>query len=142
MLNNVINLNVAEVAADYSGKYEAFSSDAWAFAAQVTVIGMGMIFCVLALLWGILAIFNFVFGKKKATVKKTVEVPKKVVEAPVTAPAKEAVPVENADDALVAVITAAVAAYRADENGGVAPDGSFRVVSFRRVCGGRSWNTK
>ena len=142
MLNNYINVSIAQAATDYSGKYEAFSSDAWAFAGQVTAIGMGMIFSVLALLWGILAIFNLVFGKKKTVAKKTADVPKTVVKAPVTAPVKEVVATENADDALIAVITAAVAAYRAEENGGVTPDGSFRVVSFRRIGGGRSWNTK
>jgi sodium pump decarboxylase gamma subunit len=141
MLNNFINISVAEAAVDYSGKYEAFSSEAWAFAGQVTAIGMGMIFAVLALLWGILAIFNLVFGKKKVSVKK-VEAPKTVKsEAPVVASVTEQVSAENSDDALIAVIAAAVAAYRADENGGVAPDGSFRVVSFRRV-GTRSWNSK
>ena len=123
MLNNFINISVAEAAVDYSGQYEAFSSEAWAFAGQVTAIGMGMIFAVLALLWGVLAIFNLVFGKKKVSVKK-VEAPKTVKsEAPVVASVTEQVSTENSDDALIAVIAAAVAAYRADENGGVAPDG-------------------
>ena len=141
MLNNFINVSVAKAVADYSGKYEMFSSDAWAFAGQVTAIGMGMIFAVLALLWGILSIFNLVFGAKKAPKAAKVEAPKAAkVEAP--APVAEPTPAESSDDALIAVIAAAVAAYRADENGGVEPDGSFRVVSFRRIGGGRSWNAK
>ena len=45
---------------------------------------------------------------------------------------------EDSNEALVAVITAAVAAHRAAE--GLDSDG-FRVVSFKRV-GGRHWNSK
>ena len=47
--------------------------------------------------------------------------------------------VSEANDAeLVAIITAAVAAYMAEE--GTEYAGGFRVVSFKRVRGGRTWN--
>ena len=52
-----------------------------------------------------------------------------------------AAPVAEANDAeLVAIITAAVAAYMAEE--GTEYTGGFRVVSFKRVRGGRTWNAK
>ena len=55
---------------------------------------------------------------------------------------KTSVPVLTKDDgALVAVITAAVAAYMA-ESGETVPEGGFRVVSFTRVRGGKPWNSK
>lgn len=57
------------------------------------------------------------------------------ITAPTTAP-RAAAPAPRAaapaeDEQLVAVITAAVAAAMAEENGGTAP--AFRVVSFRRI---------
>ena len=39
---------------------------------------------------------------------------------------------------LLAVLTAAIAAYRSEEG---LPEGGFRVVSFKRA-GGRAWNAK
>ena len=119
-------------------KYQAFSGDAWAKAAEVTVLGMGMVFAVLAILWGVLAIFKLVFAKEKKpsnTVKA--EVPKAAEPAPV---AVEAV---TDDGELIAVITAAIAAYRASEEGMSQTEaGGFRVVSFKRAGTGRAWNSK
>ena len=113
----------------------AFSAERLALAGQMTLIGMGMIFAVLSLLWAVLAIFKIVFARPKK--EKTV--------APVAAPApvEETVVEEDAsnDDELVAVITAAVAAYMAQEEPDAAPNG-FRVVSFRRTNGGKAWNSK
>jgi len=103
---------------------------------QTPLLGMGMIFAVLAILWAVLAIFKLVFAKPEK---------KKKEEAPVaqSAPVTEETIVEPTaanDDELVAVITAAVAAYMAQENPDATPSG-FRVVSFRRANGGRSWNS-
>ena len=113
----------------------AFSAERLALAGEMTLIGMGMIFAVLGLLWAVLAVFKLVFARPKKE-KKT--------EAPAIAPAvvDEAVVEEVAnDDELVAVITAAVAAYMAQEEPEVA-QGGFRVVSFRRANGGKAWNSK
>ena len=114
----------------------AFSAERLSLAGQMTLIGMGMIFSVLALLWAVLAIFKIVFVRPEK---------KKKVEAPVAQPApvtEETATVSDDanDDELVAVITAAVAAYMAQEEPDAAPSG-FRVVSFRRANGGRSWNS-
>ena len=46
------------------------------------------------------------------------------------------------DGELIAVITAAIAAYRASEEGLTGDDvNGFRVVSFKRATKGRAWNS-
>lgn len=106
---------------------------------QTPLLGMGMVFAVLAILWGVLAIFKLVFAGKTPKEPKPVKVkPVEQTSAQTVTPA----PVAQSNDAeLVAIITAAVAAYMAEE-GTDAYSGGFRVVSFKRVRGGRTWNTK
>lgn len=112
----------------------AFSPERLAMTGEMILVGLGMVFAVLAVLWGVLSIFKLVFAKPE---KKKAE-PAPVVENP---PAYEPEPVAETEDdgELVAVITAAVAAYMASEEPDAAPNG-FRVVSFRRANGGRAWN--
>ena len=50
-----------------------FSAETVTMAWQTLVLGMGMIFAVLALLWGVLAIFKLVFAGKNP---KAIKVPK------------------------------------------------------------------
>lgn len=108
---------------------------------QTVVLGMGMVFAVLAMLWIILSIFKLVFAGKTPKEQKPVKKPAPKVEKKAE-PAKTVAPVAKQDDgALVAVITAAVAAYMA-ESGEAVPEGGFRVVSFTRVRGGKPWNSK
>ncbi len=136
MNSMMLNRMALEIRAD--GTYAPFSADAWKFAGQMTLMGMLMVFSVLATLWGVLAIFKLVFAGK--TKKAPAE--KKSAPAPVAPAAKPAAPapVAPAEDngQLIAVITAAVAAYRASEG----EVGGFRVVSFKRAGGARSWNAK
>lgn len=95
---------------------------------RMTAVGMLTIFAVLGVICLIMVLSGLVFnraGKKKPKPELPVE------------PAAE----EGLDPALVAVLTAAVAAVLADEaraSGNEAP--AFRVVSFRRT--GRGWNEK
>ncbi|MBQ8141028.1 MAG: OadG family protein [Clostridia bacterium] len=117
----------------------AFSAERWIYAGQMTLIGMLMVFAVLAILWAVLAIFKVIFAGKEPKKVKT-ESPAPVVN---TVPQTVVTPAVNtSDDELIAVITAAVAAYMAEETGNSVPDGSFRVVSFRRAGAARSWNKK
>ena len=129
------------------GTYTSFSSDAWTFAGETTLLGMGMIFAVLSILWGVLAIFKVVFAgkspkapKKKAQKKTSVSEEKQddAVGTGIAAsiPSYEADKAQD-DTAIVAILTAAIAAYRASEEG---TNGSFRVVSFKRVGKG-AWNS-
>ena len=136
-MNNTMLINRA-LAADYTELGGAFSQERLALAGQMTLLGMVMIFSVLSILWAILAIFQRAMA---GNTEKTAEVQEKA-SAPVpavTAPA----PVSNDDEVIAAVIAAAVAAYMADEsNTEAAYNGGFRVVSFRRVQGGKAWNSK
>ena len=80
---------------------------------QTVVLGMGMIFAVLALLWVILSVFKLVFaGKTPKEPKPVKEKSVKVAPAPKAEPAPVAATQD--DGALIAVITAAVAAYMAE----------------------------
>ena len=95
-----------------------------AYSGRMLLIGIATVFLALTVLWGALALFRFVM--EKTTAKKN----KKTAAAEVPAPVAPVI--EKADDgALVAAITAAVAATLAAENGGVTP--AFRVVSYRRA---------
>ena len=149
---NVLQTMALAVRAD--GTYEPFSADAWKYAGEMTLLGMGMVFAVLAILWGVLAIFKLVFAGKTPKEPKAPKVPKEkapktvakasasVASAEPTDEVKAVIAatiqaIQTDDAALVAVITDAVAAYRAEE-GSV---GGFRVVSFKRT-GGRAWNAK
>ena len=131
----------AMLAARADGTYVPFSADAFKEAGQMTLMGMLMVFAVLGILWGVLSIFKLVFAGK--TVKAAAPAAKAVKPAPAKVEEKAEVADQNAsNDELIAVLTAAVAAYMAEENGGEASTDGFRVVSFRRVGGGRAWNSK
>ena len=110
---------------------------------QTVVLGMGMVFAVLAILWAILSIFKLIFAGKSPKEPKPVK-QKPIKEKPAEAKAESVTaptPAVQDDGALIAVITAAVAAYMA-ETGEEVPVGGFRVVSFTRVRGGKPWNSK
>jgi len=99
---------------------------------QVTALGLGTVFLILAILWLILTIFRFVFydipNGKKAEPKAEKPAP---APAPVSEPEPELAPLAYtaSDDAeLVAAITAAISMVMD------APQTSFRVVSFRRTA--------
>ena len=85
--------------------------------------GFTLVFVVLATIWGILELFSLFFTKKKVKAPKIEE---KQEITPVPVPIKE----ETHDDTeLIAVITAAVTAFRSSEE---KTTGSFKVVSFRK----------
>ena len=137
-MNNAMLINRA-LSADYSNLGGSFSSERLALAGQMTLLGMVMIFSVLGLLWGVLSIFQKVMAGRTV---KPAPAPKS---APAADPAPVAAPVAESDDneVIAAIIAAAVAAYMADEgNAETAYNGGFRVVSFRRVQGGKAWNSK
>ncbi len=89
---------------------------------QTALLGMGVIFTVLIILWAVLSVFKLVFYKGKAEKKaEPTPAPITVESAPIVEPAA----VQN-DEELVAAITAAIAVMLD------VPQTSFRVVSFRR----------
>ena len=115
----------------------AFSPERLAYGGKMTLLGMLMIFAVLGLLWGVLALFKVIFVPK--TQKSTKQSEPKVVEPVKAEPVKqESISAPAEDLTLIAVLTAAVAAYREAEH----ENGTFRVVSFRKASDARAWNTK
>ena len=54
------------LSANVDTKYKAFSGEAWAEAGKVTLLGLGMVFAVLALLWLVLSVFKLLFVKNTA----------------------------------------------------------------------------
>lgn len=138
IVNNA--LAASSGAADLGG---AFSPERWVYAGQMTLLGMVMVFAVLAILWIVLSLFKVLFVKREEEPQKNeaaVEKAEKPVEiAPVVTPAPVSA---HTDEELVIILTAAVAAYIESEGQSESYAGGFRVVSFRRVGGGRSWNAK
>ncbi len=90
--------------------------------AVVCVIGLGTVFAVLAILWGVLELMRVIFTAKSDAPKKDYE--QKAAPAPNPAPA----PAATDDTELVAVLAAALAAYLGQ------PTSSFRIRNYRRVA--------
>lgn len=121
-------------------------SEKLSFSGRMIFMGMGTVFAVLLIIWGVLSLFRvFMYdlpNKRKAAkveeIAKTSEIP--VIEkTPVVIAEPEAESAED-DKALVAVITAAISAYRSAECGGAAYALPFRVVSYKRKKSGTAWN--
>lgn len=104
---------------------------------QVLVIGMVTVFVVLALLWGAMALFKIFFYNIPNQKKNTAAAVNKVENVPAAADIPLAAPAASDDTQLIAVITAAIAAYNASA-GNKLP---FRVVSYRRATGAGGWNS-
>lgn len=104
----------------------------FALSGEMLLRGMGTVFMVLIILYVILLIFGKAFsgsGKKNTDSKPAVQTVEPVhEEAPVPAAAD--------DGALVAAITAAIEAYRAENE---KTNSAFRVVSFRQKKSAGGW---
>lgn len=122
----------------------AFSPERWSYAGRMTLLGMVMVFSVLGILWGILHLFKLVMLKSTSKPKtKRMTVEKKTVSVPERRVADAVVDVAVSDDEeLIAVLTAAIAAYRAQENQNGDVPSDFRVVSFRRETNVGAWNAR
>ena len=140
---NIELLRAGEFAVRENGTYAPLSGEAWIYALEMTLLGIGMIFAVLGVLWGVLAIFKLIFAKpaSKPKTKTKVEEAPKAIETPKIETTLTPVAASADDAALVAILTAAIVAYES-ENGNDVDPSSFRVVSFRRANGGRAWNSK
>ncbi len=104
-------------------------SEALGMGGETVVIGLGIVFAVLAILMIVLYIFGVIFNKKP----KADPTPQKAEEAPVMQ-AAEAVQEEDEDE-LIAVLTAAVAASLGTSTY------NLRIKSYRRVPPKRpAWN--
>ena len=102
-------------------------SEKLAVGGEVTLRGMGTVFAVLILMWILVEFLHLLLGVKTPKAEQKTEVASAPVEETVEeVPASAPAPVAD-DLALIAVITAAVAAAS-----GSSPN-SFRVVSFKRA---------
>ena len=105
----------------------SFADRLW-FGLSVMLIGMGIVFSVLVLLWGILELFGFVSKKtgKKSAVPAQIPQNEIKAEDPVFENTEE-----ESEKETVAAITAAISAVLEK------PVSDFRVVSFRKR---KNWN--
>lgn len=113
------------------------------------LVGILVVFSVLALLWLILELFGAIArrGQTKSTAQKSEKLAPKaepMTPAPVApvveAPVLQEESVVMSDDEIVAAITAALAVYL-EEAGASAPSiNGFRVVSFKKVGNAAHWN--
>ena len=122
-------------------------SEKFAVIGEMMLRGMGTVFFVLVILWAVIAVFGAVAKAEEKREQKRIMEQVKNSPAPndretPAAPVPEVPgsdeneePIED-DGALIAVITAAVEAYRAAEG---LPATSYRVVSFRRKKSGQGW---
>ncbi len=127
---NIVALaNTAESMKDQIG--ETFGERA-SVAISVTLLGMIAIFAVLSILWGVIELLHLLLNRGNKTetpTEKAVETPKPIATSAKTVAPKKPTATPKNDDALIAVITAAVASAMAEEG----YTGGFRVVSFRRT---------
>ena len=114
-----------------AGFLDTYGDNTWARFVEkgvpTAILGMLTVFAVLAILWGCLEVFKYVFytlpeRKKKANAENAVAEPE-------AAPEQEEQTYAD-DGEIVAAIIAAITAARAEESDG-AP-AAFRVVSFRK----------
>lgn len=102
------------------------------------LVGMIVVFSVLALLWLILEAFG-AFARKGKKADKSVPAPVAATPIPAPAPACETASAEN-DEEIVAAITAALAVYMEEAKASNPSINGFRVVSFKKVGSAAHWN--
>ncbi len=136
-MNNVMLL--AKTTGDLGG---AFSPERIAYSLEMTALGLLAVFAVLAILWGVLALFKvFMYDIPQKKAKEKVEPKEEPVV--VTEPVAPVPVIVKNEDETVAVIMAAISAYiAADPALAEEYAGGFRVVSFKRVRDKASWNKK
>ena len=119
------------------------------YALRMMVVGLGAVFAILALLWGVLVLARKLLhdlpaqSEAEQEALKSAPPPGRPNVSP--RPTVQVKPVDSAPAAqdngvLIAIITAAVSAAMAEE--GTLPPGGFRVVSFRRSSDVGAWNRK
>lgn len=113
-------------------------AERFSLSGEMLLRGMGTVFMVLIILFVILKIFGAVFGgatKEKPQSAPAPKAAKAEAPAPAPAPVQTAAPAQD-DSQLIAVITAAIAAYQSEAG---KPNLPFRVVSFTRKNNASGW---
>ena len=126
------------------------TAEKFSLSGEMLLRGMGTVFMVLIILFIVLKIFGSVFAGEETKAAKQSEAarapkkeaPKKAEPKPAPAPAAAPVqtpapaPAAQDDRELIAVITAAIAAYQSASG---QPNLPFRVVSFTRKNNASGW---
>lgn len=101
-----------------------------------SLLGMGVVFAVLAILWGSIELFHVSFKAATSGKKKKQKDPEPVapVEPETVAPVEPEPEVDELET--VAAISAALSEYLN------VPQSAFRVVSFKRASNDIHWNRK
>lgn len=138
MMNPIIYALEAAADTPFKDTVGATLGERAGVAGSVSLLGIVAVFAVLALLWGVIELLHRALSHgKPAEQKPAAPAPARqekrqvapVKKAKKAAPKAEAAVTAPNDDALIAVITAAVAAAMAEEG----YTGGFRVVSFHRA---------
>lgn len=126
------------------------TAEKFSLSGEMLLRGMGTVFMVLIILFIVLKVFGSVFAGEETKAAKQAEAakapkkeaPKKAEPKPAPAPAAAPVqtpapaPAAQDDRELIAVITAAIAAYQSASG---QPNLPFRVVSFTRKNNASGW---
>ena len=118
-------------------------AEKFSLSGEMLLRGMGTVFMVLVILWGCLSLFKVFSAPEKpaktpAPKPEAKPAPAVSEKKPEAAPAPvEEVPAQTDDGAVIAAICAAIEAYRAEEGLSGLP---YRVVSFKRKNGRKSWS--
>lgn len=120
----------------YNPPHETLA-EKFSLAGTMLLRGMGTVFLVLIVLWGIIELFSYVFSSAERSSKKAEQPVQKPAEAKTEVKEEPAVVAEETveeipaqdDGAVVAAIMAAIEAYRREEGTYSLP---YRVVSFKR----------
>lgn len=127
------------------------TAEKFSLSGEMLLRGMGTVFMVLILLFLVLKVFGSVFAgeetkaakqaeaakaPKKEAPKKAEPKPAAPAAAPAPAPVPAPAPAAQDDRELIAVITAAIAAYQSASG---QPNLPFRVVSFTRKNNASGW---
>ena len=128
------------------------TAEKFSLSGEMLLRGMGTVFMVLIILFIVLKVFGSVFAGEETKAAKQAEAakaskkeaPKKAepkpapapAAAPVQTPAPAPAPAAQDDRELIAVITAAIAAYQSASG---QPNLPFRVVSFTRKNNASGW---
>ena len=125
-MNNILLAPIFAAVEGAANVPEGVIEKLW-YGIQVAVIGMSMVFAILAIIMGVLYLFEYFFYTLPKKQKEASAAPKA---APVVTAAPAApVAASSDDDEVAAVIAAAIAAYY-EQN---APTSKYRIKSFRRI---------
>ena len=117
------------------------------YALRMLIVGLGAVFAILALLWGVMVLARVLLHDiptrskvEQDVLKSAPPVGRPNVSSHPVAPVSvaPAAPAAQDNGVLIAIITAAVSAAMQEE--GTLPPGGFRVVSFKKVGTAAHWN--